>query len=349
MSHLVDEEKKSPEKKEKNLNEQNKNYKRDATVSAVLIGSSASAGGAVIPRQKADKSAKGNLYGTISDVAQMYKMLMKTSAVYVGKIFGDTDPKTTTRKTVLESIKYCFDDTKRTGFILYYSGHGQSKTGNWCFERIEKADQVLNSEQKTQEIKYYKITEFVSLDDILILWQKRKQRQNGDSDKQWLLIISDACFSGVWVRALEKLKAKNVQMQASCGSDETCVDSIDGGIFTNEFLDGMICYGPTLKNLKKNTAQKVTLGTGIIGLAAGAAVGLLSPIVSSPYHAWTKTFEPCFYNFQGESVSCKFEDVDEQYEYWFAFGASFTEMWKMKCVSAGAKVGSLGSLGSLGA
>ena len=62
-------------------------------------------------------------------------------------------------------------------FVIYYSGHGDEKTGNW--------------------ITGYAITDRISLRDILNVWDmKIKDVDDKRTIKRFLIIIADSCYSG---------------------------------------------------------------------------------------------------------------------------------------------------------
>ena len=160
---------------------------------AILIASSYATSGldkGVAARKNVDKkNPKGNLMGSKIDVTNMYQLFLKTKIIKVVKTFDsiDDEKESTRRQEILDSIGKMFNDTDRETFILYYSGHGRAPSiehnrngGDWCFEG---RDQHNN-----------KITTFITLNDILSLWQNRTKP--GNNKKQRLIIIADCCYSG---------------------------------------------------------------------------------------------------------------------------------------------------------
>ena len=307
-------------------------------VRALLIAGSANAGGNVIPRKKSDKSAKGNLDGTVSDITTMYRTLMKTTGVYIPKLYSDTDPKTTNKEAVLGSIKELFDDKKRKGFILYYSGHGQKDTGNWCFEgkrKIMADDGVIKEE--------YVIREYISLNDIMKLWNNREKN---DSFEQWLFIIADCCYSGAWVNILKNdLKPHNIQMQAACGHNELSVDSLEGGMFTLQFKS-RVFYKPS-----STTNLFLSVSTRLIGFALGSIIGVPISLVAYGYHSLATSFSPVYYTpgdtFATSPTTYTFLSEDKETHYFFTMQSSFTGMTFRYCVTTGMWISTIGIVGEL--
>jgi hypothetical protein len=160
--------------------------------------------------------APSNLTGPIKDVADMYAFLRK-HRVTVDNLFMDV--RDASRELVLHAIAALCSQRQRC--ILYYSGHGKAKTGDWCFQG-----------------------EFITLDDILSEWQRRP---NGNR-QQVLVIVADCCFSGAWVKALQRRCVRNVFMQASCGADELAAETPEGGAFTRFWLDRLtVLHAPSVR------------------------------------------------------------------------------------------------------
>ena len=160
---------------------------------AILIASScATSYSDVVSRVNVDKSnPKGNLLGPKVDVANMYHLFVRSECIKVIKTFDsiDEDQKQASAKSdVLNAIKRMFNDTDRSVFILYYSGHGRSpsiqhnrKGGDWVFEGID--------------VNGNRFAEFLSLNDIISAWNKRVKPNDGNNSQK-LVIIADCCFSG---------------------------------------------------------------------------------------------------------------------------------------------------------
>eukprot|EP00439_Symbiodinium_sp_Y106_P060472 s422_g8.t4 len=91
-----------------------------------------------VPRRSRDRSSPHNLEGTIADVSTMLKLFEawdkadgKTQVQYmhIYQIPGEYLPK----KQVMATIEKAMD-TAEDEVLLWYSGHGQSITGNWTFQ-----------------------------------------------------------------------------------------------------------------------------------------------------------------------------------------------------------------------
>eukprot|EP01084_Bolivina_argentea_P051417 94581_1 len=102
---------------------------------------------------------------------------------------------------------------------IYYTGHGASGTGNWCFTDGD-----------------------ISLFDIVNL---ACQTIRSRLDKLDVYLISDCCFSGKWNEQLI-LRNTNVNcfsdqirffISAGCSGEQYAKDTANGGKFTNLLLD----------------------------------------------------------------------------------------------------------------
>lgn len=204
--------------------------KKEPCAAILIAGSCATSYTDVVARKSIDKSnPKGNLMGSKIDVGNMYGLFLRSKVIKVVKTFDsiDEDEKQSTSKAdVLNAINNMFQDTERKTFILYYSGHGRSpsiehnrKGGDWVFEGVDENGN--------------KSAEFLSLHEIISLWNNRKKPMIEDNeehppepvaeektnagmmfvvdnfvsavkstfgpqnmDEQRLIIIADCCFSG---------------------------------------------------------------------------------------------------------------------------------------------------------
>ena len=98
---------------------------------------------------------------------------------------------------------------------VYYTGHGESHTGNWCFSDGTMAmKQVLNTIKSTD-------------------WEKRNIHL-------WL----DACYSGNWVVDLHRYQNKHwtIQVFAASYPGKVAHDTEKGGLFTT-FVSGKATMG----------------------------------------------------------------------------------------------------------
>ena len=118
------------------------------------------------------------------------------------------DMKYLSKDTVLDRIRKCATKPKH-GIKIYYSGHGQTGTGNWCF-----ADGV------------------VSLTEVI----KAVRSQAGDI---YLYIYADCCYSGNWAQNLKALKGKqrSVFIRAASCPGKVAYDTKEGGMWTLWWTD----------------------------------------------------------------------------------------------------------------
>ena len=70
--------------------------------------------------------------------------------------------------------------------------------------------------------------------EIQKLWDAAKTRNPGQKS---LLLIADCCYSGSWVDQLKRANVSDIHMSASCGRNETCQDTFEGGVFTTRFVN----------------------------------------------------------------------------------------------------------------
>ena len=100
-----------------------------------------------------------------------------------------------TKNDAIERIRKFFEFCFRGNFkpMLYYTGHGEMHTGNWCFQDGT-----------------------IGIDEIFSMCQ---------SNMEYPTIISDACFSGYWVNYAHKKLVKGFQCLSACGAYETALDT----------------------------------------------------------------------------------------------------------------------------
>ena len=81
-----------------------------------------------------------------------------------------------TKASARDKMKELFSSCKKNGWkpVIYYTGHGQTGTGNWCFNAGDgnDGDGTLSIEEIEEDVRTYGCA--------------------------YPLIISDACFSGRW-------------------------------------------------------------------------------------------------------------------------------------------------------
>ncbi|CAE7575014.1 hypothetical protein AK812_SmicGene10047 [Symbiodinium microadriaticum] len=117
--------------------------------------------------------------------------------VCAGSIFDEL----LTRDALLSRVVRLLCAHSKQLFILFYAGHGRPGTGDWILE-----------------------DEDVTLQDILDLWEASSGVDRPSNAS--LLIISDACYSGEWVKAAGFLAPARVVVQASCGAPERALDGV---------------------------------------------------------------------------------------------------------------------------
>jgi len=117
-----------------------------------------------------------------------------------------------------------------TRHVLYYTGHGEMATGDWCL--AEKGIRLR-------------------LENVLDLWVI-----SGASKKSVLFLIADCCFSGCWIDRLKVMDLPyDVVIQTSSKNNQTSKDIGDGSHFTKGWLDG--CYNEIFE-----TNEKISVGFG---------------------------------------------------------------------------------------
>eukprot|EP01084_Bolivina_argentea_P274500 467908_1 len=288
---------------------------------AVLVASSVPSSGSDIKGVSSRKffgvsRSNNNLSGTCIDVCNVLQYFNKSGAIKTIKAFNDPDPTTTTKINVLKAIKKLFNQYHRKVFVIYYSGHGYSDGGKWCFH----GDQ------------------FISLNDILSLFDTRIK---SNIHTQQLIIIADSCYSGKWVQILKQLKRNDIAMQAACKPTESSADSIKGGVFTIAFLKNSLNY-------KKKMSSIVSVPLGIFSVAAympfGVAAMIKNAVIGLPGEGIQRAFcfTPCYY---GEPYGI--DTKDKKYRFWFDFSKSWVGMNLDGDVGTILKYTSFGTVGVL--
>merc|ERR1712039_54049 len=145
---------------------------------------------------------------------------------------------------------------------LYYSGHGTSLSGDWCFE---------NSQGK--------VTSFITFEEIVGMW---RQARASCKVKEILFLNCDACFAGAWVTKAAKLADPTIVVRASCGDDELSYDTVSGGTFTKEFAKAVENNPKPMVSLRNKNLQELFL-------------------VGRPLPGTSKEQTPCMYSCRGLS------------------------------------------------
>ena len=118
---------------------------------------------------------------------------------------GSIDGKgagTVSKEAAMDKIRKALDlaTTWRSSLVLYYTGHGEAGTGNWCF----KDGQTL------------------ALDELASLIAEARVRT---------FIVSDCPFSGLWAAAARGLRADHIAVLAAAGPAAAAADRAFSGAF----------------------------------------------------------------------------------------------------------------------
>ena len=157
-----------------------------------------------------------------SDDVLMYALIRRLGlrSPYERSVVYTTDAP---KKHVLAVLRRTFAPEVRL-CVVYAAGHGyydpetKTPTGNWVLaSAFDSADAVTHT---------------IGLGDVLRVWHRSGARNGGAR----LVLITDVCFSGGWVDALQALQAEgrdlDVAVQASAQVDECAID----GLFTRLFV-----------------------------------------------------------------------------------------------------------------
>ena len=111
-----------------------------------------------------------------------------------GKLYNTLQNLYMTRSEAVGHIKKFFNHCQRKGFkpMLYYTGHGQVGTGNWCFD-----DGTIGIQE---------------IEDIT------------PADCYYPLIFSDACYSGHWANFCLDKDIGGFHCLAACPEFATALD-----------------------------------------------------------------------------------------------------------------------------
>jgi len=183
---------------------------------AVLIAGSATAeaasSGRAVPRSvNVSEGFRGNLNGTILDIANVERGCDANDTVISFKDEGVKLKKA----DVVREITRAMNTEKQFINMVYYAGHGQSLTGDWCFENAQG-----------------KVTEYLRFEEVLEIFRQGKTKD--------AVIIADCCFSGAWVekaRQVGKIAGKDYfAVIAACGPTQVAYEDENGGAFSQAFL-----------------------------------------------------------------------------------------------------------------
>ena len=158
------------------------------------------------------KRENGNyLDGITSDLHNVKNWINNTLGGDDGMNVLDTivqDMKYLSKWTVLDRIQKCAKKTvtyRDAHIYIYYTGHGEKHTGNWCF-----ADGIISLKEVIDAVE--------SVNSGCTIY-----------------IIADCCYSGDWVVELKQYKGKykrDIYVDAACLPGTVAWDTPNGGMFT---------------------------------------------------------------------------------------------------------------------
>ena len=223
---------------------------------ALLIGGDVSTervpGNAGVHRQPLDKSRNAR-DGVLKDLQSVHNF-MNDRRIPVFEVMLINRCVKQDKKDILEIFIKFLSQKDIRRFVIYYSGPGSNGTfgtnnGDWCFEtNHEKTMSYENNLSQESESRMV----YIGLNDILKLWDEIRGHYGSDSyefkDRDLLFIIADCCRSGSWVEEIKAKRTKkttpsnehyrDVNMIASCLSNETCYYTADnGGEFTYRYIN----------------------------------------------------------------------------------------------------------------
>eukprot|EP01084_Bolivina_argentea_P131523 232135_1 len=164
-------------------------------------------------------SEKKDLYELYNIYRDMRHGTQKEVLTQIERLIEHTlDLKNNIREYVSENHKEKNDIKKSKLCHIYYTGHGASNTGNWCFNDGD-----------------------VKLVDIVNIALSKMNQTHHRLD---VYLILDCCFSGKWNEQLEMIHSgiqkRNNKLRffisAACGANETAFDTKYGGKFTRLIL-----------------------------------------------------------------------------------------------------------------
>ena len=132
------------------------------------------------------------------DLTNMQNCLNSTRMIWNCRTNFDAN-----RDEVRNLIKQFFSDCQKNNWkpMLYYTGHGEIGTGNWCF-----SDGTIGIQE-------------------IIDWIPEGCEKP--------TICSDTCYSGVWANYCAQQRIEGFECLSACGDDEAALDC--GGLTMNQF------------------------------------------------------------------------------------------------------------------
>ena len=144
------------------------------------------------------KDARSFSHNVTFDLTNMQDSLRPNNSLWICR----SNPKIT-RDEVRDLVQEFFRDCHRNKWkpMLYYTGHGEIGTGNWCF-----SDGTIG------------------IQDIIGWVPEGCEKPT---------ICSDACYSGVWANYCAQQRIEGFECLSACGDDEAALDC--GGLTMNQF------------------------------------------------------------------------------------------------------------------
>ena len=164
-----------------------------------------------IPKPESSSKQKGDkklpfLNGLVTDLKTVCNFLDKHKKDGAHLLSYSFQMRQTREITLLEIKKLLIEcKTQKTYPVIYYTGHGELGTGNWCFLENENGQRKNNS--------------YIGIAEILQLFPD-------EGLEGPLTIISDCCYSGHWADycALNETYRKRVIVLASAPYYSSCED-----------------------------------------------------------------------------------------------------------------------------
>ena len=173
-----------------------------ATLTWILISGTTSPTKSV---KASDKTRRNGSYleGITKDLSNMQAYVKSLSH----KLDNTVQDRRISTKLVLDRIKECSRETRPVAgsFIhIYYTGHGEAHTGNWCFKNGTISLKSIISAVKS-------VNSFCGI-----------------------RIYADCCYAGNWAAKLGEFegKYKRITLKAACWPERIAYDTQDGGPFT---------------------------------------------------------------------------------------------------------------------
>ena len=213
--------------------------------------------------------AESPLKGTFTDAFAMYSTFSDVENCSVKMAINPNGSE------ILKSITEMFSETEKgvLDFFIYYSGIGKSFNGDW-----------LSYDPNNDKLNIVPLTAIVS---------KWKARPNA-SKQQYLLIISDTNYSGIWVskaKDYKTLQKHNIIVQSAVGREEASCEMAIGEIKPPCWVTQIVCGKFTHNWLEIASSQFYAIDNAVVDIK-GSFVVLNKQMVwdqNEEYFAMTDT------------------------------------------------------------